>query len=89
MNLRDYPVTVDELVDTVAVTTTPAHAPTVTMFVVGPRQRGPRWVVARNQDGTAVVSEHSRREVAVRSAICRARRYARAYCVPRSLAVTR
>lgn len=93
MSLRDYPVIVDELVGAVTVTTTPAHAPTVTLFVVDrpyrPRQRGRRWVVARSQDGVAVVSEHSKQEVAVRSAIRRARRYALAYCVPRGLAVTR
>jgi hypothetical protein len=91
MSLVDYPVIVDELVGAVTVTTTPAHAPAVTLFVVDRCQprHGRRWVVSRSQDGTAVVSEHAKQEVAVRSAIYRARRYASAYSVPRGLAVTR
>lgn len=91
MSLADYPVTVEELLNAVTVTTTPAHAPAVTLWVVDRpyRRHSRRWVVSRSQDGSAVVSEHAKQEAAVRSAIRRARRYAHAYSVPRHLAVTR
>jgi hypothetical protein len=89
--LRDYPVMVDELDESVVtIAVDPAHAPCVTLFVVPGtrrwRHRTPKWVVARDQDGHTIISEHAQREVAVRAAILRARRYARAYCVPRGLA---
>jgi len=87
MNLREYPVTLDELEDAVTVAVAPAHAPPVTLFIVARVTQRSRvcWVVSRSQDGHAVVSEHTKREVAVRSAIRRARRYAAAYRLPRDL----